>query len=219
VTTAALRITSADLIYDAATHSTIDPLGNDVPHVTKVLAETGVATDFEQVMAISRRLREAVEDRRVLGSVVHEDLHKFDDGDLAWETVDPRVAPYISAWETCRINLGLKPLTRERQIYHRDGFTGFLDGIFEQGRKRILGDFKLGDPAAAACRFQTAAYCAAYLDEHPDERIDDRCAIQLLPDRPVPYRIIPYGRDWRADFRKFQCFLTTYREQAIRRSA
>lgn len=212
--------TSADLRYDPQTHTTTTPDGRDVPHVTKVLAETGVATDFEQVMLLSRRLRDHVEDRRVLGSVVHQDCHAFDDGDLVWDTVDPRVAPYVRAWQICRRNLGLEPVVRERQVYHpADHYTGFLDGIFKQAYRKVLVDLKIGDPSHAGARYQTAAYVAAYLAEHPGEIIHARCAIQLIPDREVPYAVIPYGSQWREDFRKFQAFLTTYREQAARRVA
>lgn len=211
---------SADLCYDGDTHTSRLPDGTDVPHVTRVLAETGVSTDFEQVMMLSRRMRETVEDRRLLGTVVHQDCHALDDGDLLWETVDPRSEPYVRAWETCKRNLGLEPLVRERQIFHpTDLYTGFLDGIFKQAYTKVLIDLKLGDPAHAGARFQTAAYCAAYLAEHPDQTIHARFAIQLMPDRPVPYAVIPYGANWREDYRKFQCFLTTYRCQSHRRVA
>lgn len=212
--------TSADLIYNADAHTTTTPDGREVPHVTAVLAETGVAIDFEQVMMISRRHRVTIEDRRLLGTVCHRDFHAFDDDDLIWETVDPQVMPYVMAWATCRENLGLVPLTRERQVFHRqDHFTGFLDGIFRQGRKTVLVDTKIGDPTAAAAQFQTAAYQAAYLSEHPDASVDERWAIRLQPDARVPYAITNYGRDWRTDYRKFQAFLTTFRCQPQRRVA
>jgi hypothetical protein len=161
------RYTSADLRFDPFAHTTSLPDGRDVPHVTKILAEVGVAIDFEEVMTLSRRHRAQVEDRRELGTVVHAALHYVDDNDLAWDTLS---------------------------------VTGPM------GRT-------IGDPANAGCRYQTAAYVAAYLAEHPDEHIDDRWAIQLIPDRQVPYAITSYGRYWRDDYRTFQSFLTTYRSQ------
>lgn len=210
--------TSADLRYCPQTHTTTTPDGRDVPHVTKVLAETGVATDFEQVMLLSRRLRDHVEDRRLLGSVVHQDCHAFDDGDLVWDTVDPRVAPYVRAWQICRRNLGLEPVVRERQVYHpADHYTGFLDGIFKQAYRKVLVDLKVGSADAAACDLQTAAYAAAYLAEHPKEVIHSRFAIELKPEREVPYAVVPYGDHWREDYRKFQACLVVYREQVRRR--
>jgi hypothetical protein len=213
------RYTSADLRYDSATHTTVLPDGTDVPHVTKILAETGVATDFEQVMIISRRHRAVVEDRRELGTVVHQACHYYDDNDLVWATLDPRVAPYVTAWQICRQNLGLVPVHRERQVFHAaDEYTGIFDGIFEFTpgllTKRILIDLKIGDPKNAGAKYQTAAYVAAFLAEHPNEQIDGRWAVRLMPERqPVPYSITDYNRFWQDDYREFRSFLTTYRSQ------
>ena len=214
------RYTSADLTYDPVTHTTVLPNGESVPHVTHVLAETGVATDWEDVMHVSRRARVHINDRRELGSVVHADLHAFDDDDLEWESLDPRSRPFMEAWAVCRENLSLMVMTheRERQVFHpSDEVTGRLDGIYlwKPGllEKRVLIDHKIGDPRRAACRFQTAAYVAAYLAEHPNERIDARWACQLVPDATPPYLITPYPSFWRDDYADFRCFLRTYRCQ------
>lgn len=218
----ARSITAADLRYDPTSHTSTTPDGVDVPHVTAILHAVGVAVDYDALSASGPRRAEQIAFRRQLGSAVHADCHAYDDGDLDWATVDPRVDPYVRvAWATCRENLGLVPLTRERQVFHPVLlYTGFLDGIFRCEGKRVLIDLKIGDPEDAGAAFQTAAYEAAYHAEHLDETIDERWAVQLLPERrPIPYVITNYSARlaaWR-DMQKFQAFLLTYHEQACRR--
>lgn len=213
--------TAADLIFDPVTHTSVTPDGRAVPHVTRILSAIGVSTDFEGLAAQSSRLAAVIDDRRELGSAVHADTHAFDDEDLVWDSVDPRVRPYVEAWATFRDNTRLVPLHRERRVFHSGHwYCGIPDGIFRHPNgKRILPDLKIGDPEDAACVYQTSAYEAAWLVEHPDEPIDERWAVQLCPGTRVPYRVTNYSARpdaWR-DFQKFQAFLVTYHEQAVRR--
>lgn len=211
------------LRFDPLTHRSTRSDGSEVPHVTAVLAAVGVATDFEDLAALSPRLEARIAERCLLGSVVHADCHALCDGDLLWETVDPRSEPYVRAWQTCRENLGLLPVQRERRLFHPlHVYTGIFDGVFTTpgtNNKRILLDLKIGDPNNAAAEFQTAAYEAAWLLEHPNEPINERWAIRLCPELAVPYRITNYSarHDAWQDFQKFLAFLTTYNHQAGRR--
>lgn len=220
-------MTSSDLIYDPATHTSRTPDGRDVPHVTHILKACGISADFEALAEMSRRIGDAIEAARILGTVVHEDAHAYDDGDLDLSTVHELSRPYLDAWATFRAHLKLQPLGRERRIYHPvHDYTGKYDGIFHQtgSGKRILVDIKIGDPDDAGCRFQLAAYEAAHLGEHPDETIDERWGVRLQPDLAIPYRIFNYSDrakypdSWR-DFQAFQSFLVTYRHQHARRRA
>lgn len=210
-------MTAATLAFDPLCHEYRLPDGQLVPSVTQILSAVGVSVDFEGLMAMSAERSRQIEAKRALGTAVHADCHAFDDDDLVWSTVDPQVLPYIRAWETFRANTGLLPLTRERKVFHPTQFyCGTLDGIFEMPTgRRVLVDIKTGDPEDSGCQFQTAAYHAAYRIDHPDEVIDERWGVQLVPDRAVPYRISPYT-DWR-DFGAFQAFVTTYQNQAARR--
>jgi hypothetical protein len=189
-----------------------------VPSVTHILSAVGVSMDFDALMGMSGDMARAIEAKRYLGTAVHADCHAFDDDDLVWSTVNPAVEPYLRAWATFRVNTGLMPLTRERRVFHPGQFyCGTLDGIFVMPTgKRVLVDIKTGDPDDSGCQFQTAAYVAAYRLEHPDDIIDERWGVQLVPDREIPYRISPYA-DWR-DYGAFQAFVTTYRCQAARRA-
>lgn len=214
----------ADVLhFDPLTHRSTRSDGSEVPHVTAVLAAVGVATDFEDLAALSPRLEARIEERCLLGSVVHADCHAYDDDDLEWGSLDPRSSPFVEAWATCRRNLGLLPVQRERRIFHPvHNYTGILDGIFATpgtNNKRVLLDLKLGDPNNAAAEFQTAAYEAAWALERPYEPINERWAVQLVPDRTVPYIVTNYSarHDAWQDFQKFLAFLTTYNNQAGRR--
>jgi hypothetical protein len=213
-------MTAAVLMFDATFHEYRLPDGRQVPSVTQILSAVGVSTDFEALMAMSDERARQIEAKRFLGTAVHADCHAFDDDDLVWGTVDPKVVPYLDAWRVFRENTGLQPMTRERRVFHAAHFyCGTLDGIFIDPRGRhVLVDIKTGDPADSGCQFQTAAYEAAFQAEHPDFPIDERWAVQLVPERKgVPYRVTPYT-DWR-DFGAFTAFVTTYNAQAARRRA
>jgi hypothetical protein len=210
-------LTSSDVTFDQVAHEYFLPDGQRVPSVTEVLSAVGISTDFEGLSSRSSRIGEAIALKRDIGQALHADAHAFDDDDLDWTTVDPRVEPYLTAYVTFRANSGVRPTTRERRVFHPQfRYAGTLDGIFQlaDGR-RVLIDLKTGDPDDSACAWQTAAYEAAHLVEHPGHVIHERWGVQLVPGAQVPYRIHRYT-DWR-DFAAFQAFLTTYHHQAARR--
>lgn len=217
----ATAYTGADLAFDAAPHRYLLPDGREVPSVTHILRATGISTDFDGIASTSSKLATAIDYRRALGTACHADCHAFDDDDLDWSTVDPRVEPFVRAWAVFRENSGAHPLTRERMVFHPGiYFCGTLDGIFHlPSGVNVLIDIKIGDPEDAGCRYQTAGYELAYVHEHPFERIDERWAVQLLPERRVPYATTNYTarpEAWR-DGVTFQSFVTTYNAQAMRR--
>lgn len=208
------------LRFDAFRHEYTTADGRIVPSVTKILHGVGIATDFEAIAATSRRMAEAIEYRRALGTAVHADCHAFDDRDLDWKAVDDRVRPYVDAWSIFRENKQLLPVARERRLFHPGLFyAGTLDGVFEQpDGQLVLVDIKLGDPQDAGAAYQTAAYEAAYALEHPERAIAARWAVQLVPDRRIPYLITDYSarpEAWR-DFLVFQAAVTVYGAQAAR---
>lgn len=212
-----MTLVSADVSFEAIGHEYRLPDGRRVPGVTEILSAVGVSVDFEGLASMGRRVADAIDLKREIGHTLHQDAHAFDDDDLDWSTVDPRVLPYLRAWATFRENSRLMPTTRERLVYHPTlGYAGTLDGIFVlPNNRRVLVDIKTGDPDDSGCAFQTAAYQAAYQAEHPDLPIHERWGVRLTPDHGIPYRISPYT-DW-TDFARFQAFITTYHCQAARR--
>lgn len=216
----ALPYTAASLRFDVPSHTYALPDGRVVPSVTQILKATGISTDFDEIAGISSRLAAKIDERRALGTAVHADAHAFDDDDLDWSTVDPRVKPFVEAWAICRENLRLQPTARERKVLHMGWFfCGTLDGIFLREGKRILVDLKIGDPEDAGCRYQTAGYELGWMVEHPDEPIDERWGVQLCPDLQIPYRVTNYSAEPQAweHAQKFQAFCVTFHHQAARR--
>lgn len=217
-------LTAAVLTFEPSSHVYALPDGRVVPSVTQVLKATGVSVDFDELTGLSTRMADQIAYRRDLGTAVHADCHSFDDKAIDWTTVDERVKPYILAWQICRENLGLEPLTRERRVFIPDLFVcGTLDGIFVRAgsRRRILIDLKIGDPEDAGAKFQTAGYELGWLAEHPDESIAERWSIRLCPDLEVPYRVTNYTAEPRAweHTATFRAICTTYWAQAARRRA
>lgn len=210
-------MTGAELSFDALAHEYRRPDGAVIPSVTQILGAVGVAVNFEELRTLSTFTAAAIELKREIGTALHQDAHAYDDNDLDWTTVDPRVLPYLHAWVTFRENSGLVPTTRERRVYHPTlGYAGTLDGIFQLPTgHRVLVDIKTGDPDDSGCAYQTAAYVAAYEIENPDAVIHQRWGVRLTPDRAIPYRVSHYA-DWR-DFAHFQAFVTTFHLQAVRR--
>jgi hypothetical protein len=214
--------TAAALSFDAERHEYRLDDGRVVPSVTQVLHEVGIATDFEEIAAISSRLADAIEYRCALGTAVHADCHAYDDDDIDWARVDERVHPYVDAWATFRSNACLRPVARERRVFLPSLFVaGTLDGVFENSRGRlVLVDIKLGDPEDAGAAYQTAAYEAGYMQDHPERPIEERWAVRLQPDRAIPYSVTNYSgrpQSWR-DFQVFQAAVSVYGAQAARRS-
>lgn len=215
------------LRYDPSEHRSWLADGTEVPHVTAVLAAVGVTTDFEALANQGGHIARAIEAARALGTAVHADCHSYDDNDLDWTTVDPRVLPYVEAWAQCRSSMSLTPVVdaRERRVYYPTyNYTGIFDGIFVVGDvvadRRVMIDIKTGDPESSACHLQTAAYVAAFEAEHNDPvKIRERWAVWLQPDRSCPYTITNYSArpDAYLDFGRFAACLTVYAEQPARR--
>lgn len=210
---------SVVIAFDPEAHRYTLPDGRVVPSVTGILRETGISVDFEALSRSSRHA-EAIALKRDIGSALHLDAWAYDDDDLDWSSVDPRVEPYLRAWAAFRANTGLQPMTRERRVYHPAlHYCGTLDGIFlaPNGHKALV-DLKTGDPEDAGAQYQTAAYKLAYEAEH-GRSIDERWSVQLFADRPDrPYRIDTYT-DWR-DEETWRCIVRTYYcQHARRRSA
>lgn len=215
-----IQLSGRDLRFDAGPHHYFLPTGERVPGVTEILRATGTSIDFEGISTISDLSEAAVRYRRHLGTAVHADCHAFDDGQLAWDRVHPAAAPYVKAWEVFRENSRLEPLERERVVFHAaEYYCGALDGIFRQRetRGRVLIDIKLGDPFDAAAHLQTAAYLAAHEAEHGRQQDDpiERWAVQLFPDRRIPYDVTPYT-DWR-DASRWLAVVATFYEQPDQR--
>lgn len=207
-------MTAADLRFDSQQHLYSTPAGIQVPSVTQVLRATNVSVDFEALPN-----RDAVTRKRDIGIACHADAWAYDDGDLDHATVNPDVVPYLAAWIAFREEKRLMPMERERRVYHPTlAYAGTFDGVFSEAGQDslVLVDMKLGDPRAAAARYQTAAYVLAHAIEVPEAMGYRRWSVQLFPDRQIPYVVTAYT-DW-SDFTVWQSIVSTFWASSQRRS-
>lgn len=181
------QIATAGLVFEEATHRYFLN-GTEVPSVTATIRDNRLGGDFS-------RVDPAVLDRaRQLGSAVHVALHYYDEGTLDTATVDPAVWPYLEAWARFKTERDVTVLVMEQRLadpVHR--FGGTLDRIAVIDGRRVLIDVKSGSVDGAD--LQTAAY-ARLAGEPASTR---RWAVQLHPERQIPYTVYAYQdpNDWR----------------------
>jgi hypothetical protein len=209
--------TAKDLTFNEEQHLYTLPDGTIPPSVTEILSATGVSTDFNRLSDVNPRLAGQIEARRALGTAVHKDAHALDDDDLVWDRTNNKVKPYLLAWMTCKENLGLTPVARERVLYHPTlRYAGTMDGVFSvRDECLVLVDLKIGSAEDAAAHLQTALYWLAYEQDRPAQMPTRRWAIELDPGRRVPYKLVRYENY--DDFNKARAVVTTYYEQPARR--
>lgn len=162
--------------------------GRALPSVTDVIRDNRLGGDFSRVAP------DVLERARQLGSAVHVALHYHDEGTLDEATVDPAVAPYLAAWRRFLAERQVAVVEMERRFADATyRFAGTLDRIVVVDGRRVLIDVKSG--AVDGADLQTAAY--AHLACEP--ATTRRWAVQLHPERLVPYTVHPYQNpgDWR----------------------
>lgn len=198
------QIATSGLTFEESTHTyRLD--GVALPSVTTVIKDNRLGDDFGPVAA------DVLEHARQRGTAVHAALHYSDEGTLDDSTVDSIVGGYLDAWRRFLVERGVQVLQMEQryacQVYR---FAGTLDRIVtaDHGRRRVLVDLKTGSVGGAD--LQTAAY--AYLAGV--DAATERWAVQLHPERFIPYSVHPYtGRN---DWRIFRAALELTHERARR---
>lgn len=177
--------------------------GRAVPSVTDVIRDNRLGGDFSHVAP------DVLDRARQLGSAVHVALHYHDEGTLDEATVDPAVAPFLTAWRRFRAERQVAVVEMERRFADSmRRFAGTLDRILVVDGRRVVADIKTG--AVDGADYQTAAY--AHLAGEPLSV--RRWAVQLHPERPVPYTVHPYRN--LADWRIFRAALELTHERARR---
>lgn len=203
------QIATPGLTFDEVTHRYVLD-GAELPSVTQILRANSLGGDFGHVRA------EALEHARQRGTAVHAATHYLDEGDLDESTVDAEVKPYVEAWQAFKAERKVEILALEQRVacpVHR--FAGTIDRVARVPgiRGHIILDIKTG--AVGGANYQTAAY--AILAQHLKPLVTssfllDRWAVQLHPERTVPYTIHQY-RD-RRDRDVFLAALTLTHERA-----
>ena len=67
--------------------------GRIIPHVSLILAATGISPDWRKVDPI------VLERKRLLGTALHKCLHFLQENDLDESSVDPDVVPYLEGYK------------------------------------------------------------------------------------------------------------------------
>jgi len=161
--------------------------GQEVPSVTQVLEPyTGLEYVDREL------LRRAAE----FGTHVHEACHLFNIDSLDRLTLDPALAPYISAWEQFLDDTGAVVLESEHRVASRKfKYAGTLDTTVFWGKSKRLIDIKSTVGLPRTVGPQTAAYAEAY-HEDTGERIRDRYCVQLKPDGTYSLQKLSDPNDW-----------------------
>lgn len=214
-------MTGAALSFDPRVHEYRRPDGRVVPSVTQVLRAVGISADYA-ALAKAFGSVEAVARKRELGRRVHEATQAYDDGDLDLRHVNADVLAYVEAWAIFRANHKLTPVLREHRLYAEAlGIAGTVDGVFyrdDDADRLILVDMKTGDVTSSAARYQTAGYEELWNAEYPTRPIAERWAVELTPERAVPYRVHNFTQaidSWR-DAHFFRAFVLTFHHQSRR---
>lgn len=121
------------------------------------------------------------------GRVVHKAVHYAIKGTLDWDSIDPFLTGYVTAATRALRDLKIDVEHSESRVYSvAYQYAGTLDVLGERNGKRIMLDWKTGDPGLA-CGLQLAAYVAART-EMTGEVIRERLGIWLHEDSTYDVR-------------------------------
>lgn len=190
-------MSEAAIQFDEATH-TYTREGVVVPSVTQALSVIAAYDGIPPAV-----LQKAAE----RGTAVHKaiELHLQDDLDEA--SLDPEIASYFYAYWKFERETGFKPRHAEALVYSaKYGYAGTLDLEGDLHRKAAIIDTKTTRQLMPSTGPQTAAYEAAFKEQHQSRRNYQRYALLLKPDGT--YRLEPCTNP--ADFRAFLACLTVH---------
>lgn len=161
--------------------------GRVIPNNTSILDDQGVSD-------ISGIPEERLKYKSALGLAVHYCIHLHESGNLDEDSIDPRIAPYFSAYKKfCEVNR-FEPRHTELMLYSAK--WQFCTTIDLQGPLTLGGvesesliEIKNVWAMQPSCAIQTAAQQIAFEENH-DIKIKKRYGLQLKPSGN--YELIPY---------------------------
>jgi len=163
-----------DLHFDPLAHVyRLD--GQVVPSVTQLIKVIG--PDFSMVPP------GVLENKRALGSAVHLACELDDEGDLDDDSLDPVLAPYVSAWRKFKAESGASIVMSEQQLAHPGlRFAGTLDRVVKTGDDVWLLDLKTSADPHASYGVQLAGYEELLLAQEYDGEPIKRATLHLRAD-------------------------------------
>jgi PD-(D/E)XK nuclease superfamily len=168
--------------YTASPHAYF-ARGQRLPSVTQTLDDNRLRLDYSQVPpAILARAAER-------GRAVHQATVDDDAGTFDPLTVSIEVAAYVEAWRAFKRDRRVEIIASERQYVHPHfDYGGTIDRVIRADGARcpVVVDLKTGMHAGTG--YQLAGYaelfcCASGVP------IVERWAVELHPDRPIPYSV------------------------------
>lgn len=150
--------------------------GKVVPGVSEVLSAAGMI-DLWGIPVF------ALEAARKLGTAAHLACEYYDDKILKKSTLDIFLRPYLDGWIKFKADHCIEILEGiEVKGYSRKwGFAGTLDRVAAIKGKLILIDIKTSAVLHPTVGPQLAAYKIIWEENNPDQRINQRWAVQLTP--------------------------------------
>lgn len=147
-----VRPRSVSLTLDEASH-TYRMGAQVVPGVTQVLDAA-----LQEYQHVATHVLEIAAD---FGRNVHAACDLYDRAELDWNTLDMRLAPYVTAWARFLDESGVTIIASELRVYHpRQRYAGTLDalGVFPRRRRPSVIDRKTTAVIPKSVGPQTAAY-------------------------------------------------------------
>lgn len=180
---------SLELQFDAASHR-YTRAGRNLPSVTTVLEE-----QLRELEGVPERYYKAAGE---FGQHVHEACNLHNRGRLDWSSLDPKLAPYLHAFENFRIASGVQILASEQRVYHPTlGYAGTLDilGLLPGRSRPSIFDIKSPVVLPRSVGAQTAAYREAKVAcGQPCD--PTRYAIHLKSDGTYELKKLTSPADW-----------------------
>jgi len=185
-----------EILFDEGEHK-YTVAGVNRPSVTTILQDLGFI-DFSFVPA------NILANATARGKAIHAAIHYLQEGNLDWSSIDPRIRPYIDAYELFSADMGWCAKLIEHRVFSEIfQYAGTLDGFGELsalGIPEALIDLKSGIKQRAAA-YQTAGYCVAL-----EKPYIPRFSVHLKATGR--YQIIPHKNyddinDWKSIVRTF----------------
>jgi len=156
-----------------------------MPSVTQVISAAGLS-NYDHVPADV--LQAACE----FGANVHKACEYSDKWSLDLASLDPALAPYLSAWVKFLSDYSAEVVEIEAPLYSpKYKFCGTPDRIAYIGGRLFVIDIKTATTILPCVAVQTAGYAQLYR-EHSNAKKISRMAVQLKADG---YKVITYKDD------------------------
>jgi len=168
----------------------------------------GVTTILKPIIDYSDIDPNVLKHKAMLGTYVHFATELYDTGILDFNSLDPLITPYVSAWVKFLDDTDfIIEQTEHVVFYERYLYAGTLDRVGLLNDCRIVLDIKCVSTLTNAVGVQLSAYQEAENSiRKKADHIKKRFALQLKPDSS--YRLEPYSN--KTDFKIFTSLLTVY---------